>query len=234
MSRWRPERGGAGHAAGVDATHVAWHAGSLRLQPLEQALPAIAAAGGHRHWVLSAGHDMAVHWLQQPPGHLRSLRELRLVAAARCAHLHGRQPQDWWVAADWSADQPFVCAALPMDWVSRVEAQAQRAGLRTRWTTGWLAACRQRSALAADGWHALRTPRRAVLWQSTGGRVRCLASLATPPGDDAGLLTQLQRQVRLECARDARLAPGDVRCEHALQGEATEAEAAWALHEDVR
>lgn len=215
MSRWRRSllRGVARAAWGLDARELAWRpAGQLapaRHAAHAEALPAALAqlAPGAGVDVIAA-NDMAVHWLQTPPSSAASLDELRRVAAARCAHLHGGSPKDWWVAADWNATEPFVCAALPQSMVAPVQQRLAAAGISARWHTAWGVACGcDPNPFPANGWSALRSPTRVMLWHCNGGRVDCLGVLsvcADTADPDAGALA-VQR-IRIESLRQASLA----------------------------
>ena len=97
----------------------------------------------------------------EPAGSVASLPELQLVAAARCAHLYGESPHDWWMAADWSATRPFVCAALPRALTAPLQQALDAAGVSARWHTSWSVACgdaRQHVSLRSDGAPCARRP----------------------------------------------------------------------------
>lgn len=129
-----------------------------------------------------AATDLARHWVQAPPASIASLAELRQVAAARCAHLHGGSPSDWHVAADWNADRPFVCAALPADLVTRVTREATQSGLQTRWHTAWGLFCsRYAHRMPKQGWVAMRTRSRIALWHCEAGAADDLGILHIDP-----------------------------------------------------
>jgi len=68
---------------------------------------------------------LSKYWMMRAPADIKSLAELRRVAQARCAQLFGLKPA-WEVAADWDANAPFLCTAVP-DWiVAGVRAALQR------------------------------------------------------------------------------------------------------------
>lgn len=217
MSRWLPRLFRAAPAPalawGLDSRDLAWPAdgGACASAPHAVALAqAVALLPSRARVDVVAGHDLAVHWLQTPPAAVASLQELQLVAAARCAHLYGGSPRDWWVAGDWSATRPFACAALPRAVTAPVQQALDASGARARWHTAWCVARADRTAaFPSDGWSALRTPQRVLLWHCRDGRVDCLAS------DHVGTDTtgpvaaeRAQRLARLEALRDPSLPSG--------------------------
>jgi hypothetical protein len=172
--------------------------------------------------VVVAG-DLAVHWLQVPPADVASLSELKLVAAARCAHLHGGSPQDWWVTGDWSVTRAFVCAGLPRELIGTIARLAEDARLPVRWHTAWSTALRT-GRWPADGWSALRTPSGVTLWHSREGLVDCLAARAVDPrAASADVAVQCLGQLQIESLRDSRLLAGTLRWWEACTVEATQA-----------
>jgi hypothetical protein len=191
VSRWRPRlrRTRSARALGLDSRELAWlrdgssTAGSIASavhdDGVTQALRDAAAA---EPVDIVAAPDVAQHWLQVPPSSVRSLGELRQVAAARCAHLYGGVPEDWWVTGDWHARRPFACAALPRSLVATIARELDARASPVRWRTTWTAAC---SAFAgefpSDGWSALAGPERAVLWHCRNGDINCVATLALDP-----------------------------------------------------
>ncbi|ROZ79744.1 hypothetical protein [Ramlibacter sp. WS9] len=213
MSLWRPETSRRA-AWGLDARELAWSptgpAGTVRHAGHPEALPqALSHLAPNTGVDVIAGNDVAVHWLQTPPSSVASLDELRLVAAARCAHLYGGTPRDWWVAADWNANAPFVCAALPYTVVMAFQQKLAAAGVSARWHTAWGVACGSSDAntFPADGWSALRSPQRVLLWHCRDGRVDCLSMQGVAPGTtDEDANAQVLRQVRIEGMRNASLA----------------------------
>jgi hypothetical protein len=216
VSLWRPRssRRSARVAWGLDARDLAWRpagdgAGAARRAAHAEALPqALAQLPRGTGVDVIAGNDVAVHWLQAPPPSVASLDELRLVAAARCAHLYGGAPQDWWVAADWNATAPFVCTALPYSVVAPVRQKLVTARAVARWHTAWGVACGiNASTFPSEGWSALRSPNRVLLWHCREGRVDCLnmQGVATDTTDEDANAQALQ-QIRVEYMRDASLA----------------------------
>lgn len=214
MSLWRPKssRRSARAAWGLDARELAWRptseaAGAVRRATHAEASQALAQLPPGSGVDVIAGNDVAVHWLQMPPASVASLDELRLVAAARCAHLYGGAPRDWWVAADWNATVPFVCAALPYSTVNPLQQKLAAAGVAARWHTAWGVACGcDANTFPADGWSALRSPHRVLLWHCREGRVDCLNMQGVAPGTtDEDANAQALRQIRIEGMRDASL-----------------------------
>jgi hypothetical protein len=203
VSRWLPERLRRRAATwGVDARGIAWQEDGLVHHETfgADAVALAAAVSGARQVEIVAANELAVHWLQAPPASLQSLRELRLVAQARCAHLHGGRPDDWWVAGDWSLDEPFVCAALPFAVVRPVGESCARRGLQVRWSTAWsLVAGRGAHQVPANGWTGLRSPERALLWHCAGGGVTAMTSMALAPGiTERALRERTHLHLRLE------------------------------------
>jgi hypothetical protein len=188
---------------GADAQGVAWHglAGALALaahgDEARHALTEAAAAGTVD---IVAGSDLAVHWVQQAPASTRSLPELRLAAAARCAHLFGGAAGDWWVAGDWALQRPFVCSAVPRSVTAPLRQAASAISLRLRWHSAWSVHTAARAAsLPDEGWCALRTPRRVLLWHCSAGRVDAMTGFVTAPdASDAELAAQAAMHVQLE------------------------------------
>jgi len=232
VSRWLPElRRGSHCVVGVDRETLAWHSATAgqRVSKASRAngLATLVTETRCTEIEFIAGNDIAVHWLQQPPASAASLRELRLVAAARCAHLHGGSPADWWVAGDWDSEAAFICCALPRDVVDNLNEQLRAARLEARWTSAWLAGCTARAASLRDnGWNALRTSAGATLWHARAGRIDCIVPLAAGPDTDmAQLQEQAERQIVLESARDGALGPGPLHWESCGSREAGEAAA---------
>ncbi|MES3001255.1 MAG: hypothetical protein V4787_11245 [Pseudomonadota bacterium] len=215
MSPWRPSLlWRPTHAAwGLDARDLAWRpaqeaAGEVRRAPHAVAWPqALAQLDPGATVAVIAANDIAVHWLQTPPASVSSLDELRLVAAARCAHLHGGAPGDWWIAADWNATLPFVCAALPYSAVTPWQRKLATAGISAHWHTAWGVACGSvANTFPDDGWSALRGPTRFLLWHCRAGRVDCLGMQSMSPGtSDEDANAQALRQIRIEAMRDPSL-----------------------------
>lgn len=217
---------------GVGSGTIAWRDGQaqVRVGGHEEAAAAFASAGGAIHVV--AGNDLAVHWIQQPPAAVRSLPELQLVAAARCAHLHGGAPGDWWIAADWSVRHPFVCAALPRVVAARLQEAA--GGTRLQWHTAFgIAADQGARSVPDEGWSALRTPSRVVLWHCTRGRADALTGFTTA-ADAPSETVAAQLDVHLQLEAAAVGSPASARVHWCALGTSTdhastEAEAALAL-----
>jgi hypothetical protein len=220
VSPWRRKsaRRGRRVAWGLDARRLAWHSGlpdeaAARCAPHADGLPAALAHLPRGASVdIIAGNDLAVHWLQAPPASARSLDELRMVAAVRCAHLHGGAPRDWWVAADWNATRHFACAALPEVVASPVREALAARGVRVNWHTAWGLACSSRAnEFPSEGWSALRSPTGVLLWHCRRGRADCIASFQlSPDAGDAHAAKQALQQVALERLRDASLTDGAI------------------------
>lgn len=198
LLRWKPRSS----VVGIDAARIAWHDGdAVRVGEHAEAPQAFGAAQGAVDIV--ASNAVAVHWLQQPPAGVGSLAELKLAAAARCAHLHGGTPDDWWVAGDWSVRHPFVCAALPRALTQTLQDAAP--GARIRWRTAFgLIVTYRASGIADDGWSAMRTPSRVVLWHCSAQRIDSLAALAVDPAaGEQSVAAQVRTHLQLESAMGA-------------------------------
>lgn len=240
MSRW-PRRSQASSAPvlGLDGQHLAWavrDASTGRWHTDELAhgggLPAAvrsAAAQLRRHQPrlrtinVVAGADLARHWVQTPPASVASLAELQQIAQARRAYLFGDAASIWWVAGDWDARRPFVCAALPPGLCTDVQAALADAGLVPRWQTLWaLLAQSPPQALPGDGWCALRSASRMLVWHCTGGYVGHLLTLPTnlleDPAEAAGRAWQ---SVLAECTGAALPATGPLHWLDLTAGNAT-------------
>lgn len=183
--RWASD--GLAHGGGV---HAAAHTAAARLRRHQPGLRTIDVV---------VGADLSHHWMQTPPASVASLAELQQVAQARRAHLFGHTsgstPGDasgaWWITGDWDARRPFVCAALPAGLCTDVHDALADAGLAPRWQSLWgLLAQRPPQALPGNGWCALRSASRMLVWHCTGGLVTHLLTLPTnemeTPDDAAG------------------------------------------------
>ena len=197
MSRWLPDRLRVRRVAwGVDAHGIAWQESGMarELSHEDDAVAHALQAAGSAGVEAIAANELAVHWLQQPPQAIQSLQELRLVAQARCAHLHGGRPDDWWVAGDWTVDRPFVCAALPRAVVQPLQDRCDRQGIRVRWHTVWSLLARHRPAsLPNEGWCGMRTASRALLWHCKDGQVTTLTGFAIDRACSGDELQELAR-----------------------------------------
>lgn len=204
---------------GVDTQHLAWFRPAVSPVPTIAASPhtdiALAMSGqspGMRMNLIAA-NDLALHWVQPPPASVMSLEELQLVAGARCALLYGGTPQDWWITGDWSTRNPFVCAALPWSVVLPIQEQLTQLGFAAQWHTAWSLLCRVKaSSFPSEGWSAMRSPARVVLWRCSGGRVNSLATLALDPHSKSPVATQQAlRHMQIESTRTGCNADGPLR-----------------------
>jgi hypothetical protein len=228
---------------GVDGQHLAWmvrdasngqwtadglaHSGRLH------AAARSAAAQLRRHQPrlrtidVVVGADLARHWVQTPPASVASLAELQQIAQARRAHLFGNTfgdaAQTWWIAGDWDARRPFVCAAMPAALCADVQAALANAGLTPRWQTLWgLLAQSPPQALPADGWCALRSTSRMLVWHCAGGQVRALLTLPTHLLEDPGeAAARAWQSVVAECTGAALPASGPLHWLDLVAGTAT-------------
>jgi hypothetical protein len=199
---------------GLDAQGIAWQGeGGPQCVPHGEGAAALALARPGVPIDIVVGSDLAVHWVQQPPAATRSLPELQLVAAARCAHLHGGAPGHWWVAADWNTRRPFVCAALPRGVAQPLQDACAARGIAARWHTAWgVVASAAAAEFPDDGWSALRTPQRVLLWHCSGGRVDALTGFGVAADADAAKVEALLAvSMQLEAAGSGFDAQGAVR-----------------------
>lgn len=215
MSRWRLERMRSSKAVwGADMHGLAWHnLGEASVQigsHQDGAARALTDPHGARHLDVIASTDLALHWLQQPPSATRTLEELKLVAATRCAHLFGGNPAEWWIAGDWTARRPFVCSALPRAVVATLQHACQARRTQLRWHSAWsLVASAHARHFPHDGWSAMRSPSRLTLWHCTAGHVDAMATLSiATQATDTEVAHALELQMKLECA--AGTPPGKV------------------------
>lgn len=158
-----------------------------------------------------AGNDVALHWLQAPPASAASFYELRLVAQARCAQLYGGAPGDWKVGADWHATRPFVCAALPQDVILSIEQRLAEFKLVPRWHSAWgVLNSGAPQDFPTDGWSAVRSPARVVLWHCRDAQIDCMATwpVDAQEGTDSAARRAIQ-QMQVEISR-AGHADGEV------------------------
>lgn len=201
--------------AGLDAQGMAWQYNGAppSTAPLAREATALAQRIVARARVhLIAADDVAVHWIQTPPTGVHSLKELRQIAASRCAHLFGGVPAGWWVAGDWSATRAFVCAALPMDRIGPLQRALTEAGAQASWHTAWGLLCRARAGrFPTEGWCAVRSAGRVVVWCCRQGHVIGLASLTIDAQADASKAQEVVEQLlRIEAMRDPALVSGPV------------------------
>lgn len=182
MSRWRLEWPSAPRRwrIGQDVDRFAWSCGDAPVRVLaldERATSALPAAAPSRIEV-AVGLRLAVHWLLQPPVGLRSLAELRALAAAQCAQRHGGLSADWLVVAHWDARRPFVAVGLPVAAIARLTDRIHQPAAHWCWHTPWsLTAQRDRR----PGWHGLVSPTRLLVWRRARSGVVGLADSAIPP-----------------------------------------------------
>lgn len=194
---------------GLDRHELAWADGrqdqaAMRV-PHGQLNAVISAAKAYAGpWVdVVVASDAAQHWVQSPPAGLASFAELRQVAQLRCAHLFGGRAEDWWVAADWQGMRPFICAGLPAGVAHELQGRMVASGLQVQWHTAWTLLCQAKAReLGENGWSALRSPERVMLWQCTDGRVSSVAALAMDAQDtDEKASARAWQHVHLENVR---------------------------------
>lgn len=83
--------------------------------------------GGNLH--VTVADDWARYWVVTPPQGLRSLDELRALAATRFEQLYASQADGWALAADWSLRGASLVCALP----SRLLASLRNVSTQYRW-----------------------------------------------------------------------------------------------------
>jgi hypothetical protein len=207
-----PERSPIDRVLALDLEHLAWvqnggAAARVMSWPYREAstAPLKDAMGAVRPGPvdLIVCNDTALHWLQAPPTSVSSFAELQLVAGARCAHLHGGSPADWRIAADWQTSRPFMCAAVPQDTALKIEQALSELNLKPRWHSAWsVLCCAATRILPPNGWSAVRTPTRVMLWHCRAGRVDCFAAWAVSPTEgSASAARRAIQQMHVENAR---------------------------------
>lgn len=219
MSPWRPEsrtRRSTALTLGLDLHGLAWlKDGDMgnavaRGSHQEGLAQALASAEPVRNVEIIAANDIALHWLQTAPSSVASFGELRLVAGARCALLFGGSPEDWWVTGDWKANQAFACAALPMSVVTPLSQQLEQLRIRLHWHTVWGLISRDLAdAFPADGWGAVRSAERVVLWHCRAGQLNCLTAFHVGSAYSGEQTIELARQQMLvQSSRDENAPAG--------------------------
>lgn len=155
-----------------------------------------------------ACNDTALHWLQAPPASVLSFAELQLVARARCAHLYGGSPTDWRIAADWQTSRPFMCAAVPQEAALKIEQELSMLGLTPRWHSAWsVLCCAGPYTFRPNGWSAVRTLTRVMLWHCRAGHVDCFTAWAVSPTEgSASAARRAIQQMRVENSRSGHTA----------------------------
>lgn len=223
MSRWLRNllAGSPRRAVGIDAETFAWREQDhVVLAGHEAGAGAIASAPGadRLHFVVSS--DIAVHWIQVPPVGLASLPELRKTAAARCARLFGGSPESWWVAGDWHARRPFLCAALPRQLVDRVESSLGRSHARPRWMTAGSAMLQRHAPrLRTEGWSCFHSAGVVLCLHAHQGRFDETCTIRFPRDLGAKALGEFVRSrldvetVRLGLSDAGELVWADPECE---------------------
>jgi hypothetical protein len=213
VSRWLRRESSAPRVLALDWAQLAW------MQDDSSGAPTVAS-WSYRHGSATplqqafgdakpdfvdviAGNDVAIHWVQEPPASTASFAELRLIAGARCAHLYGGTPADWRIAGGWHPSRPFVCCALPHDVVLSVEQHLAELKLVPRWHSAWSVLSQgMPKAFPSDGWSAVRSPARVVLWHCSGEQVDGMATWPVDARDDtASAARSARRQMQVEMSR---------------------------------
>lgn len=209
MSRWLLDTGWQGLRTrltiGLDPQRAAWYwpgDPTLHACPLADLSSALPPERLY-HVDLVAAPALAVHWMQQAPRATASLDELRRVALARCLRLFGGDATHWRITGDWRLDRPFICAALPEFAVACVELALQGRALRWQWHCAWQLLCADRAhQLPGEGWAALRSPQRLMLWHCHDHQVDRIASLPTCPEEPGpALLARALDHIHIEGIR---------------------------------
>lgn len=213
MSRSPREKSFASRVLALDRAQLAWMQGGSSGAPTVaswsyrhgSATPLQQAFGDAKPGFVEviAGNDVAIHWVQEPPASTASFAELRLVAGARCAHLYGGTPADWRIAGDWHPSRPFVCCALPQDAVLPIEQHLAGFKLVPRWHSAWSVLSQgMPQAFPSDGWSAIRSPARVVLWHCSGAQVDGMAIWPVDAQDDtASAARRARQQMQVEMSR---------------------------------
>jgi hypothetical protein len=181
---------------GVASDGVAWQTtqtrairagfvGAQREDDLESALQGALTEAGVIHVgsvdvVLAC--ELSCHWMMVPPSGLRSLGELRTLAALRCCELFGGQPSQWLVSGDWQLTRAFVCVAASRRIVECVVAACRSRRLQPALETAVGIVLRRYAPVLPDnGWTCLRTPRALILLCTSQGRPNSLRVMRQHP-----------------------------------------------------
>lgn len=212
MSRWRPEMLALGlsvDALAGTSVHAAAPAGGWGAGSLQDALRELRPAPAGQPTRLLLCPDLCKHFVQPPSAGVRTLGELRALAALRASQLFGGPPQAWSVVADWNLTRPMVCSAVPAVLLHAVRQVARQFRLALSVESAALAALAGLSRhrlplLQQQGFVAWASPAHLMLASVTEGAVRGLRCIrrqidAEPP-------ELVARAVR-EAAQDALRGP---------------------------
>ena len=211
MSRWRLDGmrratvlGCDAHLLAGPATEVAAPAAGWNATALQTAFAALAAGPAVQ---VRVAPDLCRHFMLAAATGVRSLAELRELAALRAAQLFGGTADDWAVVADWRLDRSFACAALPQPLLQALcQAAADTARRLSVVSALLLAVERLLAGPSRSGFIGFGTPRHAVLVGLRAGRLTGLhAARHDETGDSGALSAQLMR----DATRQALLGGGD-------------------------
>ncbi len=99
---------------------------------LNELLASVRAGQARAELHVTVADPRCRQWLTTPPAGLRQFNELQALAGLRFEELFRLPLADWALAADWSAQAPFVCAALPQALVDALHAVAPAHRLKLR------------------------------------------------------------------------------------------------------
>lgn len=174
------ERAGAASAW----QHMSWAAGADASAAAVEWVRACEAQhwGGIKEVQVCLAPALVQHWVQVAPEQTRSLAELHAVVSARARLLFGNPAQGtWMVSADWDAQDPFVCTAVPSAWGALWEELTRRWGRVTLHSPLTLTLQPGGSQLPREGWCALAVVDRLYVMYRRAGRTMNLRSVRLPP-----------------------------------------------------
>lgn len=181
---------------------------SLAGPVLDALLAELASGPGRRRLPVDVvlADDLTRHWIVTPPANARSVGDCRLAAQARFQTVFGQSIEGWHWDADWRADRPFLCSALPQDWLAVLQQSCARHGLALgtvapELVTSWN---RWRRQLLVGDWLASACGQRVTLVASDAGGLLRIGRLMLPAGAVGSTTAArgwLQQAVRREALR---------------------------------
>lgn len=151
------------------------------------------------------------HWMVTPPQNALHQSDCQAAAAMRFQTLYGEPLDNWRLAADWDARQPFLACALPgalLDTLQRAAAVRQLPVLEIapQFVTAWN---RWRRAIAPQAWFGLVGADTLTLAVPLGARLHAMRAATLPAAawqDAAALARHLTREaLRLDTPLPALL-----------------------------
>lgn len=137
------------------------------------------------HWPVGVviADELVRLWQVDPPRQATRLADLKGAAAQRFASLYGESPAKWVMAADWTAREPFMSAAIPRALLAALGAVTKESGLTLVQVQPYFVAVwnRWRSAIKLGAWFGTLHDGVLTLAVIDGRRLLSVRSL-TPPG----------------------------------------------------